>query len=834
MDPWTGPAAHGTSIARVGTPQTTHWIDVNSPQPWNLSRPWNKEAMGPAEEMHAKMEASKQATEEMVKREYRQMGTQAALEPMASPTPDGPGPAVLDVWPSTVQHKLSKQFYSLFMETEINFGGEGGLLADQVWNGDFEALGRGMSWWNPDDEEPAREDKDLHLRATVEEDNEVVDLSEPMPNATDYGPWSSVGGAILAIGRIGRNANPHVLKIRGGEERSGAANPGYWGIGLRGGIAQEVSLQALRLPKLRLWAQLCVEDDVLADVELQPTGKARKGWQTYTAQLRPDRVLTGKASRSAELRILVPPKGEATIDHVSLVPTDAVAGLFRKDIFDALAELRPGFMRCEHHTRTAGATAAGAYAVAVCLGRFPGGDYLEGTGPRTRWNWKRTVGQPSDRKGHYNSAWDYWVRDRLGLFEMLQLSEALGTEPVLSVPTGLQLNKLHFGFQRYGEPPANSSWAQEALDAIEFATAPAMGSLWGGFRAAMGRPEPFGLSKVEVGTEERTDKNKIPDPDTGYVGLTRGPEGEEPDREGGYAGRYRTITDALWKQHPQMTVIASGEWVRDGTQDMSGNPCLNGSRCDMWDEHFFRSPDKMVSDLLDRYNPENYDRKTMPKVYVGEYSAPSGCCPPKSENTNTLMAAIAEASFALSLERNADVVRATSFAPVLANVGGMQWPHVLLKFDSDRLVKTPSYHVLKLLRDALGTHVLKQTARGGEETWSAAVTRQEGDGRTIAIKLANYCTFAQEVQIRLNGAQIRELKATTMAADTPMSLWGAPNYLGNDGEYVSQPERNETDIVEEVVPRPMEIETTEDELSQGRFTVRMLGWSFSVVRVVLR
>ena len=115
------------------------------------------------------MEASKQATDEMVKREYRQMGTQAALEPMASPTPDGPGPAVLDVWPSTVQHKLSKQFYSLFMETEINFGGEGGLLADQVWNGDFEALGRGMSWWNPDDEEPAREDKDLHLRALVED-----------------------------------------------------------------------------------------------------------------------------------------------------------------------------------------------------------------------------------------------------------------------------------------------------------------------------------------------------------------------------------------------------------------------------------------------------------------------------------------------------------------------------------------------------------------------------------------------------------------------------------------------------------------------------------------
>jgi hypothetical protein len=51
---------------------------------------------------------------------------------------------------------------------------------------------------------------------------------------------------------------------------------------------------------------------------------------------------------------------------------------------------------------------------------------------------------------------------------------------------------------------------------------------------------------------------------------------------------------------------------------------------------------------------------------------------------------VAEAAFALSLERNADAVRATAFAPVLANVHGTQWPHVLLKFDAGRLVRTPS------------------------------------------------------------------------------------------------------------------------------------------------
>ena len=739
----------------------------------------------------------------------------ASIQPNQEPAPpsEGPGPAVLEVWPSTVQNKLSDQFYSLFLETEINFGGEGGLLADQVWNGDFEALGRGMRWWKPDDDDDPimRDDKEMHLRETVV--GEETDLAEPIPNASDFRPWTSVGGASLAIVREGRGANPHMLKISGGKEGSGAANSGYWGIGLRGGVAQEVSLRAkVGGPTLR--AQLCVEGDVLAGADLKPKGAAQGGWQTYTAMLRPDTVLVGKGSRSAELRLLVPPNSEATIDHVSLVPTDAIAGLFRKDIFDALKALRPGFVR------------------------FPGGDYLEGTGPRTRWNWKSTIGQPSDRKGHYNSAWDYWVRDRLGFFEMLQLAEALGSEPVLAIPTGLQLNKLHYGITRYGDPPAKSSWAQEALDSIEFATGPAT-SNWGGFRAAMGRSEPFKLTKVEVGNEERTDKNIMPDPETGYVGLTRGATGEKPDAAGGYSGRYRAITDALWKRHPDMTVIASGQWKEE--YDMSDNPCLNGQRCDMWDEHFYRSPDDMVGELLERYDKKNYDRKTMPNVFVGEYSAISSI-PPKNDNTNTLIAAIAEASFALSLERNADVVKATAFAPVLANVGGSQWPHVLLKFDSDRLVRTPSYYALQMLRNSLGTHTVRQAARGGigeddvppRSTWTAAVTILEGNGKTVAVKLANYCPSTQEVEIKLHDAQILHLNATTLAPDTPMALWGAPNYLGMEREYVSRPERNESDVVEEVTPRPLQVNTTQAELNGGRLHVKLPGWSFSVVHVVLR
>ena len=52
-------------------------------------------------------------------------------------------PATLTV-SSSLWRWLSPDLYSVFLETEINFGGEGaGLYAELLHNRDFEALGRG-------------------------------------------------------------------------------------------------------------------------------------------------------------------------------------------------------------------------------------------------------------------------------------------------------------------------------------------------------------------------------------------------------------------------------------------------------------------------------------------------------------------------------------------------------------------------------------------------------------------------------------------------------------------------------------------------------------------
>ena len=716
--------------------------------------------------------------------------------------------AVVDVWPNRTRHELSPEFYSLFLETEINFGGEGGLVADQIWNGDFEALGRddwstkGMVGQHDPASSLLRQQRiDANLSDGLAE---LTDLSEPPPDEASYQPWRSFGGAqVKIIHDSGRN-NSHALRIRGIGPSSGVANSGYWGIGLRSGIDQVLRLHAKRSarvggPTPRLRAELHAWGSKVAEAWLVATSEAtHAGWQGYAATLHVGHLPSRGACSSAELRLIVPEGEEATVDLVSLVPSDAVAGLFRRDIFEALAELRPGMMR------------------------FPGGNYLEGTGPHTRWEWKRTVGPQRDRNGHFNSAWGYYVSDRLGLFELLTLSEALGSEPLLVVPTGLQLDQLHWGHSRYGEPPVNSSWAQDALDAVEFATAPANKG-WGALRAAMGRSAPFRLRRIEVGNEERTDAYPTPDPETGYQGLPRGPRGDFPDADGVYAGRYRAITRALWSQYPELQVIASGQSfsTKGVEQDMSASPCLTGQRCDLWAEHYYREPDAMVDELVGRYDEARYSRSRLPKVFVGEYAAPTWT--PWGGESNTLRAAVAEAAFAISLERAADVIKASAFAPVLANARGALWPHTLLKFDSARLVKTPSYYATRMLRASLGTHTIEHKVRGGEGSWHAvaSVRRSEGQVVVITVKLANYHRSAQPLEVALHdGARVVAANGTTLTADSR----DASNRLGDV-------KKGEADVVEAVAPCPLRVQRRAD----GRgVRVHMPAWSVSVVQMELR
>lgn len=63
-----------------------------------------------------------------------------------------------------------------------------------------------------------------------------------------------------------------------------------------------------------------------------------------------------------------------------------------------------------------------------------GGNYLEGQTFATRFDWKKTIGDISERPGHFCDAWRYWSWDGMGLLEFLEWCEDLEVQPGWGLP----------------------------------------------------------------------------------------------------------------------------------------------------------------------------------------------------------------------------------------------------------------------------------------------------------------------------------------------------------------------------------------------------------------
>lgn len=151
-----------------------------------------------------------------------------------------------------------------------------------------------------------------------------------------------------------------------------------------------------------------------------------------------------------------------------------------------------------------------------------------------------------------------------------------------------------------------------------------------------------------------------------------------------------------------------------------------------------------------------------------------------------LYAALCEAAFMTGLERNADVVRMATYAPLFAHVEGWQWRPDLIWFDNLNVWKTCSYHVQALYGEFRGERVLPTVADG---LYASSVM----DGDKIYVKVVNVSELPQEISLRFasmgKGRNIRpvrkvsfhsvELLEDNIQSDHPMepvrtSLSGAP------------------------------------------------------------
>jgi alpha-N-arabinofuranosidase len=362
--------------------------------------------------------------------------------------------------------------------------------------------------------------------------------------------------------------------------------------------------------------------------------------------------------------------------------------------------------------------------------RFPGGNFLEGETVATRYKWKETLGPIDQRPGH-RGTWGYRVTDGMGLLEFLEWVEDMKAEPVLAVFAGYALHG-----ETVPAGPELQPFVQEALDEIEYVTG-GVSTKWGARRARDGHPAPFKLRYIEIGNEDGFEKKKT------------------------YDARYTQFHDAIKAKYPQLKLISTV----NGKDWLGQQQKLSSRLPDLVDEHYYYNVMEMLNDAA-RY--DSYERGG-PKVFIGEWAAREG------EPTTNLYSALADAAFMAGMERNADVVEMSCYAPLLVNVnpGGMQWKSDLIGYDAQSSYGSPSYHMQKMFRHYLGNVSLPVAAeKVNMQTWQPSAreetpqvlpparqvptmffsaTRSEQRGE-IYLKVVNSIGSAQTVQVDLAGA----------------------------------------------------------------------------------
>src|SRR5262249_51642109 len=147
---------------------------------------------------------------------------------------------------------------------------------------------------------------------------------------------------------------------------------------------------------------------------------------------------------------------------------------------------------------------------------------------------------------------------------------------------------------------------------------------------------------------------------------------------------------------------------------------------------------------------DHYDRSG-PGIFAGEYAAQSDKVVSMA-NRNNWRCALAEAAFMTGLERNADVVRMASYAPLFAHVDGWQWTPDLIWFDNLRSYGTPDYYVQKLFATNKGSAVIPMTLgneplTGQDSLYGSAVI--DNSTHELILKLVNASDREQRPVIKV-------------------------------------------------------------------------------------
>lgn len=476
-------------------------------------------------------------------------------------------------------------------------------------------------------------------------------------------------------------------------------------------------------------------------------------------------VLTATADVQAASLALIPQKpGNYGFDLVSLFPRHTFRNRpngLRADLAQTLADLHPRFVR------------------------FPGGCVAHGNGLDNMYDWKGSIGPLQARKPLRN-LWGYHQTRGLGYHEYFLFCEDLGAEPVPVLAAGVPCqnsgdcnhrsgdDELLCKGQQGGLPMEEMpAYIQDVLDLIEYANGDARTTEWGRRRAEAGHPQPFNLKYIGIGNEDLiTDI---------------------------FAERFRMIFEAVRERYPDITVIGTVGPFYEGTDYDEGWRLATRLGVPMVDEHYYESPGWFIN------NQEYYDRydRRKPHVYLGEYAAH---LPGRPSNVET---ALAEALYLTAVERNADVVRMTSYAPLLAKEGHTQWKPDLIYFDNHSVRPTVDYYVQQLFGQHAGNRYIASTvtldsSRSDVRRRIGVSLTQDSATGDYLLKMVNLLPV--EVSTHIHMEELPALQPTA----TQIRLAGQPT---------------DTDV------RPI---STSIELSQLQQGYTLPPYSFTVLRMALQ
>jgi alpha-N-arabinofuranosidase len=593
---------------------------------------------------------------------------------------------VLQIQADKVTAHVSPVLYGLMTE-EINFSYEGGLYGELIRNRTFKADATNAVYWS-----------------TVGGGQISIDASTPLNDALNVS---------LKLDAAQASAN----------SPAGFSNGGFWGIPVRPDTQYHASFFAkadgIFSGALTLNLQSADGKTLFASATVSGLGR---DWKKFDVTLTTKDVAPSKDN---QFTITTTSPGTIWFQQVSLFPPtfNNRPNGNRPDIMQLLADMKPKFLR------------------------FPGGNYLEGNEISNRFDWKKTIGDTSQRPGHMDDGWGYWSTDGFGLLEFLEWCEDLKMQPLLAVYAGYSMH------QRHVDPGTNLDfYVQEALDEIEYVTGDT-NTKWGAERAKDGHPAPFTLNYVEVGNEDWFDKS------------------------GSYGGRFAQFYDAIKAKYPQLQIICSSDRkMPDRVPDVI-------------DQHLYPSSEGAMEVRAHEFDTR---KRNGPKTFVGEWATRVGTPTPD------FAGALGDAAWMTGMERNSDQVIMSCYAPLFVNVSdlknpsraarSMQWPSDLIGYDALNSYGSPSYYAQKMFNLNRGDQVLAVDSqniptytftggrgRGGQPPAPQQVpslffdaTRDSQSG-IIFLKIVNRNATPQSVHVKISGVSSVEAEgdAVVMKADGP-------------------------------------------------------------------